>query len=317
MFSDKSVKYFILVLSFTIISISPFLGEIKINPLDINNIDSLSYKLFWELRVPRVLVAFFTGALLGLSGLLFQSLFRNSLSTPFTLGVASGATLGVAFAIVFGFMCCIELFGFFGAMFTIFILFSFGYKLKSYENSSLLLIGIALSFFYSSALMVLFYLSDTTQSYEIVRFTMGNLDIVGFKNVFFIAVSSLSLLVVSLFYKQDIKLLLTSYENAFLKGVEIKKTTYILLIVVSISMGVAVSITGPIGFVGLIIPHIIKNIYKKSADKLMLQTFFYSGSFLVFCDLVSRNLNTASNIPIGVITSFLGAPFFIYLLVKR
>ena len=311
------MRYIFITISLLLLAIAPFFGQIEISISKINEITSMDYKLFWDLRLPRVIVAFFTGALLGLSGLVFQSLFRNPMSTPFTLGVASGATLGTAFAIVFGFISSVAFFGFFGAILTIVVLFGITSRLKAYETSSLLLIGIALSFFYSAALMILFYLSDETQSYEIVRFTMGSLDVVGIRHAMPVVLVSILLLSVALKYKRDIKLLLTSYDNAFLKGIEVKKINTILLVSVSIGIGVAVSITGPIGFVGLIVPHILKTIYKQSADKLLLPTFFYSGIFLVFCDLVSRNLGTSSDIPIGVITAFLGGPFFIYLLIKR
>lgn len=311
------MKYLFIILSLIVVSIAPFFGQVEISLSKINDIASIDHKLFWDLRMPRVVVAFFSGALLGLSGLLFQSLFRNPMSTPFTLGVASGATLGTAFAIVFGFLSFVAVFGFIGAIMTVVILFGITARLKAFETSSLLLVGIALSFFYSAALMILFYLSDETQSYEIVRFTMGSLDVVGLPNAMPVVIASLLLLLLSLKYRYEIKLLLTSYDNAFLKGIEVQRTNTILLISVSIGIGIAVSITGPIGFVGLIIPHILKTVYKKSADRLLLSTFFYSGIFLVVCDLISRNLGTPSDIPIGVITAFLGGPFFIYLLVRR
>lgn len=310
------MKYLFIAFSLALVFIAPFFGQMEVRLSEITNILSIDYKLFWDLRVPRVVVAFFTGALLGLSGLIFQSLFRNPMSTPFTLGVASGATLGTAFAIVFGFLSFIAVFGFIGALMTIVILFTLTSKLKGYETSSLLLVGIALSFFYSAALMILFYLSDETQSYEIVRFTMGSLDVVGISKAMPVVIASALLLLISLKYKNEIKLLLTSYDNAFLKGIEVQKVNTVLLVSVSIAIGIAVSITGPIGFVGLIIPHILKTIYKKSADKLLIPAFFYSGIFLVFCDLIARNLGTTSDVPIGVITSFLGGPFFIYLLIR-
>lgn len=311
------MKYISIFLSLVLLVIAPFFGQIELDLTKIAEISSMEHKLFWDLRLPRVVVAFFTGALLALSGLIFQSLFRNPMSTPFTLGVASGATLGTAFAIVFGMASLMAVFGFFGALLTIVILFGITSKLKAYETSSLLLIGIALSFFYSAALMILFYISDEAQSYEIVRFTMGSLDIVTLLQTMPIVAASILLLAVAFRYKMEIKLLLTSYDNAFLKGIEVKRVNTILLFCVSIAIGVVVSITGPIGFVGLIVPHILKVIYKKSADKLLLPTFFYGGIFLVFCDLISRNLSTASDVPIGVITSFFGGPFFIYLLVWR
>ncbi|WP_294890322.1 iron ABC transporter permease, partial [Sulfurimonas sp. RIFCSPLOWO2_12_36_12] len=291
------MKYIFIILSLFLLLIAPFFGQIDIDMSKINLLSSIEYKLFWDLRVPRVVVAFFTGALLALSGLIFQSIFRNPMSTPFTLGVASGATLGTAFAIVFGLVSFTAVFGFLGALFTIIVLFTITSRLKAYETSSLLLIGIALSFFYSAALMILFYISDETQSYEIVRFTMGSLDVVGFMQTLPVAVAAILLLLVTLKYKREIKLLLTSYDNAFLKGIEVKKVNTILLISVSIAIGVAVSITGPIGFVGLIVPHILKVVSKKSADKLIVPTFFYGGIFLVLCDLISRNLGTASDVP--------------------
>lgn len=306
-----------ILLSLIIVLAAPFFGQIEVSLANIGDTSTMDYKLFWDLRLPRIVVAFFSGALLGLSGLLFQSLFRNPMSTPFTLGVASGATLGTAFAIVFGFVTLTPVFGFMGALLTIVILFSIASKLKGYNTSSLLLVGIALSFFYNAALMILFYLSSESQSYEIVRFTMGSLDVVGLKQTLPVVVASSLLLLVALKYQREIKLLLTSYDNAFLKGIEVHKINTVLLVSVSLAIGVGVSITGPIGFVGLIVPHILKAIYKKSADRLLGVTFFYSGIFLVLCDLIARNLGTSSDVPIGVVTAFLGAPFFIYLIIRR
>jgi iron complex transport system permease protein len=306
-----------IILSLLIVGIAPFYGQIDISIYKIFNAETLDYRLFWDLRLPRVILAFFVGGILGLGGLLFQSIFRNSLSTPFTLGVASGATLGSAFAIIFGYLTLVPFFGFLGAFSTIIILFTITTKLKSYETNSLLLVGIALSFFYSAALMVLYYISDQAQSYEIIRFTMGSLDTVGLNNVIPIFLASIFLLILSHFYKSELKLILTSNENAYLKGLNLKKVNTILLLAVSIAVGIAVSITGPIGFIGLIVPHIIKAIYKTSSDKLLMPIFYYSGVFLLFCDLISRNLGTSSDIPIGVVTSFIGGPFFIYLLISR
>ena len=311
------MRYFIFFLTLSIIFLAPFFGQITIELYNIDNPTTVDYKLFWDIRLPRVIVAFFAGAILALGGLLFQSLFKNPMGTPYTLGVASGSTLGVAFAIVFGFTSMLSLFGFFGALLTVVTLFALTLKLKSYETNALLLVGIALSFFYNAALMILFYLSDESQSFEIIRFTMGSVDVVGLDQTLPIVLASLGLLALSIFYKKELKLLLTSNDYAYLKGVEVKKVNTILLVAVSIAVGICVSITGPIGFVGLIIPHIMKSIYKKSAEQLMLPIFFYGGFFLVVSDLIARNLGSNSDIPIGILTAFLGGPFFIYLIMKR
>jgi len=165
--------------------------------------------------------------------------------------------------------------------------------------------------------MILFYLSDESQSFQIIRFTMGSVDVVGLEHTLPIILGSLGLLLLSLFYKNALKLLLTSNDYAYLKGVNVKKTNTVLLVSVSIAVGICVSLTGPIGFVGLIIPHILKSIHKKSAEKLIVPIFFYGGFFLVVSDLIARNLGSSSDIPIGIVTSFLGGPFFIYLIMKR
>jgi len=311
------MKPLLYLTTLTIILLAPFYGQIPIELYNLDNPTTIDYKLFWDIRLPRVLLAFFAGAILALGGLIFQSLFKNPMSTPYTLGVASGSTLGVAFAVVFGFSSWLSLFGFMGALLTVFILFMLTLRLKSYETNTLLLVGIALSFFYNASLMILFYLSDESQSFEIIRFTMGSVNVVGLDETFILILSSLSLLLVSLWYKKELKLLLTSNDYAYLKGINVKKVNTILLVSVSIAVGVCVSLTGPIGFVGLIIPHILKSIYKQSAEQLIIPIFFYGGVFLVASDLIARNLGSSSDIPIGIITAFLGAPFFIYLIMKK
>jgi iron complex transport system permease protein len=311
------MKPLLYLITITIIILAPFYGQIPIELYNLDNPTTVDYKLFWDIRLPRVLLAFFAGAILALGGLIFQSLFKNPMSTPYTLGVASGSTLGVAVAIVFGFSSLLSLFGFLGALFTVLILFILTLRLKSHETNALLLVGIALAFFYNASLMILFYLSDESQSFEIIRFTMGSVDVVGLSQTVPVVLTSLTLLFMTLWYKKELKLLLTSNDYAYLKGVEVKKVNTILLVTVSIAVGVCVSLTGPIGFVGLIIPHIMKSIYKKSAEQLIVPIFFYGGFFLVISDLIARNLGASSDIPIGIITAFLGGPFFIYLIMKK
>jgi len=311
------MKILALLISIIVIVISPLYGQIDISIDKIFQEGTIDNKIFFDIRLPRVLLAFFIGSILSLGGLIFQSVFKNPMATPFTLGVASGATLFTALAIILGLSYLVSVFAFIGALLTIVILFAISKKFDFTQTSSLLLVGIALSFFYSAALMVLYFISNLEQSYEIMRFTMGSLDIVGFSNIYLVCSASLFLLIFVLFYKEKLQLLLTSYEFALLKGINVKRVNYILLLVVSICVAIAVSIVGPIGFVGLIVPHILKTVYKKSAHLLILPIYFYGGIFLVLCDLIARNINTSSDVPIGVITSFIGAPFFIYLIIKK
>ncbi|MFW2556607.1 FecCD family ABC transporter permease [Aliarcobacter butzleri] len=315
------MKAFLYILGLIIIFISPFLGETQISIKDIFEFSNSSNMVFWDLRVARVILAFFVGGILALSGLVFQIIFKNELITPYTLGIASGTTLFTAIGIILLPTLYIFISSILGSLFTILVLYIISKIINKTSigssTNSILLIGIALSYFYASALMLVFYMSSLQENYSIVRFTLGSLDTVGFSNSFVIFFVSIVFYVIIYLYKNKIKLLLISNDMAFLKGLNVDKTNLTLLVVVSLCVGITISFTGPIGFIGLVIPHIVKIIYKKSAEKLFFPTFFFGGVFLVFSDLISRNLNTDSTLPIGVVTAFIGAPFFIYLLIKR
>lgn len=315
------MKKILYIVSILLLIISPFLGEISINISEIFDSSTLTYKVFWDLRVSRLLLAFFVGGVLALSGLIFQIIFKNPLITPYTLGIASGTTLFTAISIVFFPALYLSFSSAIGSLLTVVVLYFISRRISNSQiavsTNSILLIGIALSYFYSSALMLLFYLSNLEQNYSIVRFTLGSLDVVGFSNSIIIISTALIMYAVIHFYKNQIKLLLISNDTAFLKGLNVNRTNLVLLVVISLCVGVCISFVGPIGFVGLVIPHIIKLIYKKSAHNLIWPVFFYGGVFLVVSDLIARNLNTASTLPIGVVTAFIGAPFFVYLLLKK
>jgi len=242
--------------------------------------------------------------------------------TPFTLGVSGGAVLGAGIAIKLGLditlgISAISLFGFGGALFTIILLIILSRYLLKARQESLLLLGIALSFFYTSALMVIFYLSSFTETATIMRFTVGSLSIVGYTNVIIISVASVFLLLLLWFKRFELQLLALSDEQAALKGINTQKLSYFLLLITSIIIGILVSLTGPIGFVGLIIPHMIRRLYQKSVVSLILPVFLLGGLFLLACDTVARFFSTSSEIPIGVITALIGGPFFIYLIISK
>ena len=314
----KTLLYFI---AFIILISAPFLGEVALDLNQLFDEKSVAYKVFWDLRVSRVILAFFVGGILALSGLVFQIIFKNQLITPYTLGIASGTTLFTAISIVFFPAVMISVAGVTGSFLTIFILYFISKYLNKNEVSvstnSILLIGIALSYFYASALMLIFYMSDLQENYSIVRFTLGSLDTVGFSDATLVFIVSLVLYTFIWSNQAKIKLLLVSNDMAFLKGLNVHRINLSLLIIISLAVGVSISLVGPIGFIGLVIPHIIKLVYKTSADRLIFPVFFFGGVFLVFSDLIARNLDSASTIPIGVVTAFIGAPFFVYLLVKR
>lgn len=315
------MKILIYIVSSVLLFLSPFFGEINLNFSDILNQDSMTYTVFWDLRIPRIILAFFVGGVLALGGLIFQIVFKNQLITPYTLGISSGTTLFTAISIVFFPFINISISAIFGSILTVMILYYISRVMNkssiAVSTNSLLLTGIALSYFYASALMLVFYMSNLQENYSIVRFTLGSLDTVGYFNSIVMLVISLIFYFVINFYKKDIRLLLISNDTAFLKGLNVNRLNIVLLVLVSLCVGISISFVGPIGFIGLVIPHIVKLLYKQSADKLFFPVFFYGGVFLVLSDLISRNLNTDSSLPIGVVTAFIGAPFFVYLLIKR
>lgn len=315
-------SYLIWIFFLLLALLSPFAGTATLDFNALFETGSLSQRIFLELRLPRILLAFISGGTLALAGLLFQTLFRNALMTPFTLGVSGGAVLGAGIAIKLGVsvalgISAISLFGFMGAFSTVVLLIVLSRYLKRAEQESLLLLGIALSFFYTSALMVIFYLSSFTETATIMRFTMGSLSIVGYDTVITTSIFA-GILLSTLWLKRfELQLLSISEEQASLKGINTQQMTYLFLIISSLAIGVLVSLTGPIGFIGLIIPHMLRKIYQRPVSSLILPTFILGGLFLLACDTLARYFSTASEIPIGVITALIGGPFFIYLIISR
>jgi len=316
------IKALTLIILVALTLTSPFLGAMEIDFSQIWEQTSLDHQIFFELRVPRLLLAFFSGALLSLSGWLFQTLFRNALMTPFTLGVSGGAVLGTGIAVVLGLNSVVAgvaltaLFGFGGALLSVVLLLWLSRYIIHRGSSSLLLLGIALSFFFSAALMVLFSLASAIQSHAILHYTMGSLSTMGYTQALSIAVMTMMLLGTLYAKRFELSLLGINDEHARLKGVDTKKLTYFLLLVSSLAIGVLISITGPIGFVGLIIPHVVRKLYARANHHLIIPTALFGGLFLSACDTLSRLPQLQSEIPIGIVTAFIGGPFFIYLIIK-
>lgn len=317
------IKFLIWSALILFLLISPFLGAVSLTLDGILDVSSLDSQIFFDLRLPRLLFTLCAGAILALSGLLFQTLFRNALMTPYTLGISSGAVLGAGIAIklgltslVFG-ITAISLFGFIGALFTVFLLIYLSQFLRSSQHESLLLLGIALSLFYSSALMVVFYLGSSMQNDILIRFTMGSLSVIGWNHPFLLSLVSLLLLGSIYIYRYELQLLSISDEAAQLRGVNTKKTTLTLLVISSLSIGILVSISGPIGFIGLVVPHIVTKLYPVTVERRILKTALFGALFLLFCDTLSRVIQTQSELPIGIVTAIIGGPFFIYLIIFR
>jgi len=315
----KALLYLLLL---AILCIAPFIGTVPLEPSQLFAADSLTHRVFFDLRLPRIGLAFFAGATLALSGLLFQNIFRNVLMTPYTLGVSGGAVLGAGIAIKLGLgtlffgIAAVSFFGFLGAVLTIVLLVWLARYLRHGAQVSLLLLGIALSFFYTSALMLLYFVSDFVETTTIMRFTMGSLATIGYRWLLPVAVTALLLLGYVWLKRYELQLLGVSDINAQLKGVDTKRLSIRLLLAASLAVGTLVSVTGPIGFVGLIVPHVVRLLYRQSVERLIVPTFVLGGLLLVAADMLGRLIGGGSEIPISIITALVGGPFFIYLILK-
>lgn len=314
---------FLLLFSLLTILCAGFIGPEQVRPADLlhpgdNPIASL---IFWQIRVPRVLLAWLAGAGLALAGMVFQAMFRNALATPFTLGVSSGASLGAAIGVRFG---ALSLFGFsaihvgamLGAMLAISVVYGITRLKRDFSTGAMLLAGVAVNFFFSSLILLIQYMADFYDTFRILRWLMGGLRMVGYDATLqvlpFVAIGAL--LLWSLV--SELNLLTTGEELAISRGVAVGKLKTLLFFTVSIIVGVIVSICGPVGFVGLMCPHICRLLVGADHRRLLPATVLFGGCFLVICDTVARTAFAPTELPVGIFTSFLGGPFFLYLLIR-
>ncbi len=315
-------KVLFYLLAFVIMLATLFIGSVHLDASKILSLGSFEQKILLDIRLPRLVLAFFAGSVLALGGLVYQNIFRNALLTPYTLGISSGAVFGAGIAVKLGLVFSVfgigmvNLFGFFGAFATIVVILMTARLLRHSNSVTLLLLGIALSFFYSAALMLLFYLGSTLQNDMLLRFSMGSLSVVGWRESIVVVAGALLFFIVVWLYRYELTFLSISETLARQKGVEVGRIIYIVLAVSALAVGVLVSITGPIGFIGLVVPHIVANMQPVVLHKRLLATAFFGGFFLVMCDALSRVLQSQSELPVGIVTAFIGAPFFIYLIFR-
>ena len=318
----KPTLFLIAIAALLVLLLAPQTGENWINPLA-KNLSELDEHIFINLRIPRVLFAFVCGAALSLSGMAFQAMFRNPLATPFTLGVSSGASLGGALYIRLGFGFAllgipgITFFAFTGALLTLALVYLLTRLRGGFSTTTLLLAGIAINFFCSSLILFVQYLSGFGDSFQIMRWMMGALDITGYQKLlqlipfFLLGMGILWVLV------HELNLLLTGEELALSRGVAVARTKKLIFLAASLLVGSVVSFCGPIGFIGMMAPHICRLLIGQDHRWLTPATLFFGGLFLVLCDTLARTLISPAEIPVGVITALLGGPFFIALLLNR
>jgi len=302
---------------------APLAGSREISLADVLRGEPIAAAIFWQLRLPRVLLALLAGAGLAVSGLGFQTLFRNELAEPYTLGVASGAALGAVLALrleesaaLLG-LPVVALASFAGALGATALVVGLGLRRRDTATSTLLLAGIAVSLSCSAIILFLQYLADSTQTFRIVRWMMGGLSVVGYGEVLWVLPWVLGGAAVLLFLRWDLNLLLMGEELAASRGVDLGRLRLKVLLAASLMIGALVAVAGPIGFVGLMVPHILRRWVGHDHLYLAPACVLGGGAFLILCDLAARTIMAPAELPVGVLTALLGGPFFLWLLVWR
>ncbi len=297
-------------------------GEVKITWLHLPEIfadkESLEYTVLSKIRIPRLILAISVGGALSLSGAILQGIYRNPLVEPYTLGISGGAALGIAVAIVFGIQAAsylvLPVFGFAGAIITLFLVYFLSIRKGGLSINSMLLIGVMVSFVASSAMMFLMSITTTDNIQSIVFWVMGSLDE---SNVLLIKIafySAFSGLVLTYFFARPLNALRLGEVKAKHLGINTNVSIKILFFGASMLTGVAVSVAGVIGFVGLVIPHLVRLIIGNDYRIILGGSFLGGAIFLILSDTLARTIISPNELPIGVITGFVGGLVFIVVL---
>lgn len=306
------------------VGISLSVGEMKIKITEIFSIlsggdESLEYAVLAKIRLPRIILGIAIGGSLSLAGVLLQGVYRNPLVEPYTLGISGGASLGVAFAIVFGLHRLIGSFvlplsGFLGAFSIIFIVFALSARKGRVNIQSMLLIGVMISFIASSAMMLLMAITSSENLHGIIFWIMGSLDEPNEMLVYATLIISVISLLISYLFVQPLNALRIGEEKAKHLGVNTDLTIKIIFLISSVLAGVSVAVAGVIGFVGLIIPHLVRLLFGSDYRILLLGSFLAGSVFIVLSDVIARTIISPNELPIGVISGIVGGIVFLFIM---
>lgn len=274
-----------------------------------------------ELRFPRLIIGFFAGGGLALTGLLMQTMFNNPLAGPHILGINSGSGLFVALATFTGIPFLHTNYGvvfsaFLGAIIFGSIIVFFSYFIKNYV--SLLLIGIMIGSFTSAITSILQSLSSSDELKVYFMWTMGSIQHVGFNDIpLIVSISTIGILATFLLIK-PMNALLLGEKHANSLGINVKSIRIIIIIVTALLTGIITAYCGPIAFVGLTVPNLVRMIFKTQTHQILLLSSFLIGTyFLLVCDIIIQLIENQIQIPINAITSIIGAPFVVYIVLKK
>lgn len=302
--------------------------KILVNNITGNDVFKVTWEpkvesIIWKIRFPRVIMAFIVGAGLSLCGVLMQALTKNSLADPYVLGISSGASAGAVCVLILGW------FSFFGGYSVIFgatlgaaISIVFSMRIASIKgritSTKLVLAGIATSSLFSAVTNLIVYGgsvgSDKTKT--ALYWMVGSLSGATWAKVKYVAVVAGITIVAIMLFAKDLDVLLLGDDVAETLGVNTKTIKIVIIIVSTVLTGVVVSVSGVVGFIGLVVPHIVRSIIGSNHKRLIPLAVLFGGIFTMLADVISRAVIAPEELPIGVVSAFFGAPFFLYLIRK-
>jgi len=286
--------------------------------------DNIDAQIFFVARLPRVLSAILSGAAMAVAGVVFQAMLRNPLASPDTLGVSAGATVGAMLAIIFHAdftlfgVSAVPLASFAGSAGALGIVYAMSVARRQGASSTVLLLaGVSLSLVLGAVIRFVQILADFTDTYRSMRWMMGSLDVGSYTEI----VAALVPIIVGFAaigtLPRVLNLMSIGPDAAASRGVAVQRAERIALVSASLSTGAAVSLGGPVPFVGIIVPHLVRLIVGADHRLVLPASALFGGSFLVICDLVGRTAFAPIELPVGVVTAILGGPFFLWLLFRK
>jgi iron complex transport system permease protein len=305
-----------------LLAITPFLGIIAVDIRGIFKEGPASF-VFWQLRVPRALLGFIAGAILALAGLVCQNLFKNDLATPDLLGISSGAAAGAVIALkfnlAFSFMGAggLVVFSFLGSLSAILFIYVVARLIKNSSLYTFLMSGVAINFFFSSVIVFFQYIFNLSDTFSLLRWLMGGIAVSGYREVAFLLPMLIAFFLLVLFFKSEFLMISAGEDFARSRGLNVAAFRLASFLGLAVFVGAVVSICGPIGFVALVVPHVSRSWGAGRFTATVVYTLLLGGGLLVAADLLARSVVPLADIPVGIVTSLLGAPFFLLLLVAQ
>ncbi len=301
-----------------IILVSPFVGPHVINPFQMNNLES---EILISIRIPRAVVALLMGMALGASGAVLQGILKNPLADPYILGISSGAALAAALGLVSGVYILgnfsIPFTAFAGAAFVSIIVGVFGWKEGRLLPERLLLAGVGLSFLFYAALMLLISISSHEGIRRAILWIFGDLSIADWSLIPYGIIFILIGLYIAFSRAKALNALMLGDDLAHSLGFSVHRERFLLFISIALMTSASVSLGGTIGFIGLLMPHIVRFLIGADNRLVLPISALCGGAFLCVADLIGRSLLPPMEIPAGIITALIGSPYFLYLLRKR